>query len=58
MTTISVIIVNWNSGDQIRDCLESVAAARRDYFNLSHVVVVDNASTDGSISGLGGFPSS
>jgi N-acetylglucosaminyl-diphospho-decaprenol L-rhamnosyltransferase len=43
---VSVIIVNFNSGDQTRECLRSVAA------DLASVewsaVVVDNASTDGS----------
>jgi GT2 family glycosyltransferase len=44
--TITVIIVNWNSGDFIRKCLASI---RRPGAGLNiRVVVVDNASRDGS----------
>lgn len=43
---LSVIIVNWNTRDLLRRCLESIAAA---VSGLAHeVIVVDNASTDGS----------
>jgi hypothetical protein len=45
---LDVVIVNWNAGDQLRDCLESIETTRRDGFRLNSVVVVDNASTDGS----------
>ena len=45
-TEIAIIIVNWNGGELLRRCLESVAQhpPSLDY----EVVVVDNASTDGS----------
>jgi len=43
-----IIIVNWNAGNQLYECLKSIEAAHRDGFKLSRVVVVDNASTDGS----------
>lgn len=43
---LSVIIVNWNTRDLLRQCLEMIPAAARD---LSfEIIVVDNASTDGS----------
>ena len=29
MTSLDIVIVNWNSGQYLRDCLSSVAAARR-----------------------------
>ena len=45
---IDIIIVNWNSEQQLRECLKSIVTANRKSFNLSRVVVVDNASTDGS----------
>ena len=46
---MDIIIVNWNSGGLLRDCLESInCAANRDSFKLNRVVVVDNASWDGS----------
>lgn len=49
---LDIIIVNWNSGRQLRDCLESIAGTDRTGFQLQRVVVVDNGSTDDSIDGL------
>lgn len=44
---ISVIIVNWNTKDLLRNCLNSVYKTVRD---LSlEIIVVDNASSDGSV---------
>ncbi|SFE14460.1 hypothetical protein SAMN04487844_101182 [Methylobacterium sp. yr596] len=51
---LDVVIVNWNGGALLRACLASLAAAEAalgDALAL-HVVVVDNASTDGSLEGL------
>jgi N-acetylglucosaminyl-diphospho-decaprenol L-rhamnosyltransferase len=51
--SVDIIIVNWNSGRLLRDCLESINfAADHDSFKLNRVVVVDNASLDGSTDGL------
>ena len=42
---VSIVIVNWNTRDILRDCLESITSQT----TLPHeVIVVDNASTDGS----------
>jgi N-acetylglucosaminyl-diphospho-decaprenol L-rhamnosyltransferase len=49
-----IAIVNWNTGDFLRDCVRSIAAADVDGVNLTAVTVVDNASTDGSAAGLDG----
>ncbi len=46
--TLDIIIVNWNTGSLIRDCLKSIAQARGEGFRLERVVVVDNNSVDGS----------
>jgi N-acetylglucosaminyl-diphospho-decaprenol L-rhamnosyltransferase len=45
---LDIVIVNWNAGALLSDCLESIFASRRDRFELGAIVVVDNASTDGS----------
>jgi len=43
---ISIVIVNWNAGRQLYECIQSIAK----YHNglVESVVIVDNASTDGS----------
>jgi len=44
---ITIVIVNWNARDILRDCLRSVYKTVRD---LSfEIIVVDNASQDGSV---------
>jgi hypothetical protein len=45
-TALSIIIVNWNSGALLANCLESLRASLPG--TPAEVVVVDNASTDGS----------
>jgi len=44
---ITVVIVNWNTRDLLRNCLNSVYETIKD-INYE-VIVVDNASTDGSV---------
>jgi len=46
MLDLSIIIVNYNTHDRLRDCLRSVYASGGDF--AFEVWVVDNASTDGS----------
>ena len=45
---LDVVIVNWNSGDDLSRCLASLAApaAAR---HIRQIVVVDNGSTDDSL---------
>ncbi len=47
--TLDIVIVNWNAGSALADCLGSIEAARGDGFVLAQVVVVDNASEDNSL---------
>jgi GT2 family glycosyltransferase len=50
--TLSIIIVNWNAGNQLRDCIASIASASQHSFLLSEVFVVDNGSKDGSLNDI------
>jgi N-acetylglucosaminyl-diphospho-decaprenol L-rhamnosyltransferase len=50
---VEVVIVNWNSGPWLRECLRALAGAKPAACVVSRVVVVDNASSDGSCDGLG-----
>jgi hypothetical protein len=45
---LDIVIVNWNSGGFLSDCLKSVAQHPHDQNMVQSVAVVDNASTDGS----------
>lgn len=54
--TVHVVIVNWNSGSQLKECLESFAAISADDVALMRVTVVDNASADGSCENLDASP--
>ena len=53
--SLDIIIVNWNTGTLIRDCLKSIAQAQGECFRIERVVVVDNHSLDGSTEGLEDF---
>jgi N-acetylglucosaminyl-diphospho-decaprenol L-rhamnosyltransferase len=46
--TLDIVIVNWNAGEQLRSCLNSIPQARKTGFVVRKVVVVDNASSDAS----------
>ncbi len=43
---VGVIILNWNGKEILEKCLDSLK--KTDYDNM-HILVVDNASTDGSV---------
>jgi GT2 family glycosyltransferase len=52
MPCIDIVLVNWNAGSLLRDCVRSIEGARLEGFSLGQVVIVDNGSTDGSLDGL------
>lgn len=51
MTAVAVVVVNWNAGALLPRCLASVLAQQPP---PAEVLVVDNASSDGSADGLPG----
>ncbi len=50
--TVDIVIVNWNTGHYLRNCIQSLVVAQRNGWRLGHVIVVDNASSDGSTQDL------
>jgi N-acetylglucosaminyl-diphospho-decaprenol L-rhamnosyltransferase len=44
--SVDIVIVNWNSGPQLLDCLESISRYGGEH--VRQVIVVDNGSTDDS----------
>ena len=47
---VDVIVVNWNAGDQLRACVDSIAKYGAGL--VGKVIVVDNGSVDGSTAGI------
>jgi len=56
MSAVDIIIVNWNAGSLLRDCVRSIGEAGQRGFELGQVVIVDNGSTDESLAGLAHLP--
>lgn len=54
--TLDIVIVNWNAGQQLQDCVASMALAQTPTFLLNRIVIVDNASTDNSLQLLEPMP--
>ncbi|MGY5449799.1 glycosyltransferase family 2 protein [Agarivorans sp. MS3-6] len=52
---VDVVIVNWNSKDLLKSCVDSVL--QHSHKLLGQLVVVDNASSDTSIDFLSAYPS-
>ena len=46
---ISIIIVNWNAGHQIMDCLQSIKFTKQDGLKDFEIIIIDNGSTDKSL---------
>ena len=49
-SSLDIIIVNWNAGPQLGDCLRSILEEKS--VDLKRVVVIDNASSDDSLDGI------
>lgn len=54
--TLEIVLVNRNSGQSLRKCLASIAAADRSAVTLSRVCVVDDCSSDTSMQGCDQIP--
>jgi N-acetylglucosaminyl-diphospho-decaprenol L-rhamnosyltransferase len=52
MITLDIIVTNWNSGQMLVDCLKSIFNVNMSGFDISRIVIVDNASSDRSVNGL------
>lgn len=50
---IDIVIVNWNAGVQLKECLDSVPASNAGL--ISRITLVDNGSTDGSADSVEGL---
>jgi N-acetylglucosaminyl-diphospho-decaprenol L-rhamnosyltransferase len=56
MADLDIVIVNWNAGDKLFECLDSIQHSNADAsFCLANCTVVDNASTDGSLEKIRGI---
>lgn len=54
MRKLDIIIVNWNAGAQLRECVDLVI--QHGHLLVSKIIVVDNGSTDGSENAVEGLP--
>jgi len=51
---LDIVTVNWNAGNQLKDCIESILSCNSK--SISRIIVVDNGSTDGSLALVEGLP--
>ena len=57
MINLDIVIVNWNTGVQLRECLQSILhASSVSDLHLRQCIVIDNDSQDGSADGLDSMP--
>ena len=49
---VDIVVVNWNAGELLRKCIDSIFRAASAGAIKVNLIVVDNASTDNSIVGL------
>lgn len=54
LSRLDIVIVNWNAGPLIERCIRSVQGSDLGGLSLERIVVVDNASSDGSVDFLAG----
>ena len=47
MKKIDIIIVNWNAGEYLKNCVDSLIRSNSNFINK--IIIVDNFSSDNSI---------
>ena len=52
---LDIVIVNWNAGDLLADCVRSLLEVRNDSCPHIHIIVVDNDSSDDSLAAISGL---
>lgn len=50
---LDIVIVNWNTGKLLRECITALDTAADGLHGGLRIIVVDNASVDGSLSSIG-----
>jgi N-acetylglucosaminyl-diphospho-decaprenol L-rhamnosyltransferase len=50
--SLDIVIVNWNTGKQLEECIDSIKNAHCINLMLNSIVIVDNASSDDSMINL------
>jgi GT2 family glycosyltransferase len=56
LKTVSIVIVNWNAGSLLEECVLSLRTVVDQSRVLAEIIVVDNASLDDSVAFLAGLP--
>jgi len=49
---IDIVIVNWNAGECLQKCVASITSSIRFEYSIRKILVIDNASSDGSAHSL------
>lgn len=52
MKSCSIVIVNWNSGNQLKECINSINHTKKTMFVFDKIIIVDNASLDDSLKNI------
>jgi N-acetylglucosaminyl-diphospho-decaprenol L-rhamnosyltransferase len=48
-SSLDIVIVNWNSSNQLFQCLKSIESVNHNSFKLDKIIIIDNASSDSSM---------
>lgn len=51
-SSLDIVIVNWNSGSLLFECIHSIKNAINEEFEIKKIIIVDNNSQDSSLDGI------